>query len=130
MTSGLKSIIDEKRPNGGIHSFPSRHASMAFVSAEFMRKRYGRNYGIPTYALASFVAYSRVEAKKIIPMMCLPEHLAASGVVIFSPNPIKVGTSRPIPTASTTVSARDTLGKTIFTIPVKGSWRNQSKGPL
>jgi membrane-associated phospholipid phosphatase len=63
-TSGLKSVIDEKRPNGGIHSFPSGHASIAFASAEFMRKRYGWEYGIPAYAVASFVAYSRVEAKK------------------------------------------------------------------
>ena len=27
-----------------------------------MRKRYGLEYGIPAYGLASFVAYSRVEA--------------------------------------------------------------------
>ena len=27
-----------------------------------MRKRYGLEYGIPAYALASFVAYSRVES--------------------------------------------------------------------
>ena len=30
--------------------------------AEFMRKRYGWEFGLPAYAAASFVAYSRVEA--------------------------------------------------------------------
>jgi len=32
-----------------------------------MRKRYGWEYGIPAYALASFVAYSRVEARDHYP---------------------------------------------------------------
>jgi membrane-associated phospholipid phosphatase len=60
---GLKYAIDETRPNGGDHSFPSNHASISFASAEFMRKRYGWEYGIPAYAAATFVAFSRVEAK-------------------------------------------------------------------
>jgi len=58
----LKYTIDETRPNGEDHSFPSNHASIAFASAEFMRKRYGWNYGIPAYLASVFVAYSRVEA--------------------------------------------------------------------
>ena len=61
---GLKYAIDEKRPNGGDHSFPSNHASISFASAEFMRKRYGWEYGIPAYVAATFVAYSRVESKQ------------------------------------------------------------------
>jgi membrane-associated phospholipid phosphatase len=63
-TYGLKYAIDEERPNGGNHSFPSTHASISFCSAEFVRKRYGWGYGIPAYLAASFVAYSRVEAKE------------------------------------------------------------------
>ena len=62
VTYGLKYSIDEKRPDGRRHSFPSGHSSISFSSAEFMRKRYGWEYGIPAYAAASFVAYSRVEA--------------------------------------------------------------------
>lgn len=58
----LKYSVNATRPDGGSHSFPSFHTSLAFTSAEFMRKRYGWEYGIPAYALASFVAYSRVEA--------------------------------------------------------------------
>src|SRR5438132_5804988 len=58
----LKYTVDEKRPNGGHQSFPSAHTSISFSAAEYMRKRYGLEYGVPAYALASFVAYSRVEA--------------------------------------------------------------------
>jgi membrane-associated phospholipid phosphatase len=62
VTYALKYGIDETRPNGGSHSFPSAHTSISFASAEFMRKRYGWEYGLPAYAVASFVAYSRVES--------------------------------------------------------------------
>ena len=62
VTYVLKYTIDEKRPNGEDQSFPSAHASISFSSAEFMRKRYGWNYGIPAYVAATFVAYSRVES--------------------------------------------------------------------
>ena len=61
-TLALKYTVDERRPNGGTQSFPSGHASISFTAAEFMRKRYGWEYGLPAYAAASFVAYSRVES--------------------------------------------------------------------
>lgn len=64
LTYGLKFTIDEKRPNGESQSFPSAHASISFASAEFLRKRYGWEYGIPAYVVATFVAYSRVESKQ------------------------------------------------------------------
>jgi hypothetical protein len=60
----LKYAVNERRPNGGSQSFPSGHSSISFSAAEFMRKRYGWEYGIPAYGLASFVAYSRVEARQ------------------------------------------------------------------
>src|SRR5206468_11191501 len=61
-TYTLKYAVDERRPNGGRQSFPSAHTSISFSGAEFMRERYGWQYGLPAYAAASFVAYSRVEA--------------------------------------------------------------------
>jgi membrane-associated phospholipid phosphatase len=64
LSYGLKYTINEKRPNGGDHSFPSNHTAISFASAEFMRKRYGWEYGIPAYVAATFVAYSRVESKQ------------------------------------------------------------------
>jgi membrane-associated phospholipid phosphatase len=62
VTYGLKYTVSERRPNGGNQSFPSGHTSISFSAAEFMRKRYGLEFGVPAYALASFVAYSRVES--------------------------------------------------------------------
>src|SRR6476660_9939208 len=52
-TYTLKYTVDEARPNGGTHSFPSGHTSLSFSAAEYIRKRYGLEYGIPAYALAS-----------------------------------------------------------------------------
>lgn len=64
VTYGLKYTVDETRPNGGSQSFPSAHASISFSSAEFIRKRYGWEYGVPAYVTATFVAYSRVESRE------------------------------------------------------------------
>jgi membrane-associated phospholipid phosphatase len=63
VTYALKYTVTEKRPNGGGQSFPSAHSSLSFSAAEYMRKRYGWEYGVPAYAAASFVAYSRVESR-------------------------------------------------------------------
>lgn len=64
-TRGLKYMITKPRPdNSDNDSFPSGHASTTFQTAAFIRKRYGWKYGLPAYAGASFVAYSRVYADK------------------------------------------------------------------
>lgn len=63
-TGVLKYAVDETRPNGGSHSFPSGHASAAFTGAEFIRKEYGWQWGAPAYLAAGFVAWSRVKADK------------------------------------------------------------------
>jgi len=60
----LKPIVDEKRPDGGSQSFPSGHSASAFAGAAFLQMRYGWSYGVPAYALATFVAWSRVESKR------------------------------------------------------------------
>jgi hypothetical protein len=63
-TGALKYSVNETRPNGGAHSFPSGHTSAAFTGAEFIRKEYGWGWGAPAYFAAGFVAWSRVEADK------------------------------------------------------------------
>jgi membrane-associated phospholipid phosphatase len=80
VTYGLKYTIDERRPNGGSQSFPSGHSSISFSAAEFMRKRYGWEYGVPAYAAASFVAYSRVESREHYPR----DVVAGAGIGILS----------------------------------------------
>lgn len=64
VTYGLKSTVQERRPNGeDDNSFPSGHTSISFAAAEFTRKTYGWAWGAPAYAAASFVGWSRVETQ-------------------------------------------------------------------
>jgi hypothetical protein len=64
VTAALKYSFNETRPDGGSRSFPSGHTSLSFTGAEFIRKEYGWSWGAPAYALAGFVGWSRVDAKK------------------------------------------------------------------
>lgn len=66
VTYTLKIVIDKDRPNGTNEefaggAFPSGHTSLAFQGATFITKRYGWKYGIPAYAGAAFVGYTRVQ---------------------------------------------------------------------
>ncbi len=80
-TEGLKKATDKTRPNGNCcKSFPSGHTSKAFMGAAFIHQRYGWEYGIPAYAAASYVAYSRVQADKHF----VEDVVAGAAIGIFS----------------------------------------------
>ena len=64
ITHSLKRIINKERPNGGDYSFPSGHTSAAFTGAAFIERKYGFKYGIPSYLLASYVGWTRIQANK------------------------------------------------------------------
>ena len=65
LTYVIKIHVKKERPNGeNFNSFPSGHTSIAFSSAAFMQKRYGWKVGVPAYALAGCVGYSRIKANK------------------------------------------------------------------
>ena len=66
VTYVLKVLIDKPRPNGGAEgqAFPSGHTAVAFSGASFIQRRYGWAYGAPSYALAGFVAYSRLQGNE------------------------------------------------------------------
>ncbi len=65
LQQALKHIVLKPRPDGSDnYSFPSGHTTSAFSGASFIQRRYGWKYGVPSYLLASFVGYSRIQAKK------------------------------------------------------------------
>jgi membrane-associated phospholipid phosphatase len=61
----LQKVVKEERPDhSGWDSFPSDSTAIAFSSASSIQRRYGWDYGLPAYAIAAYVGYSRVEADK------------------------------------------------------------------
>lgn len=65
VTYGLKELVKKERPDhSDKHSFPSMHSSVSFAAASFIQRRYGWKWGIPSYVLSTYVAWSRVYGKK------------------------------------------------------------------
>lgn len=66
VTTALKYAVREPRPNNGADrkSFPSGHSTTAFAFASVVGAEHGYGWGIPAYALASLVAYSRMNDNK------------------------------------------------------------------
>lgn len=59
-TEVLKRAVNSPRPDGSKGGFPSAHASIAFVSAAYVHQRYGAQWALPMYGLATLAGYSRV----------------------------------------------------------------------
>ena len=58
-------MIKEQRPDKSDYmSMPSDTSALAFAPAQFLWDRYGWEYGLPAYAAATFVGWSRVDADK------------------------------------------------------------------
>lgn len=64
ITASLKVAVDRTRPNGGHWAFPSGHTSATFASASTLHAHYGWRVGLPAYAVASFVAWTRARDGK------------------------------------------------------------------
>ncbi|AZQ11581.1 phosphatase PAP2 family protein [Shewanella khirikhana] len=65
ITEGLKYTVEKERPDGsGDDAFPSGHTADTFMAATFIHQRYGWEYGVPAYALASYVGYTRIESDR------------------------------------------------------------------
>ncbi|MCR5506533.1 MAG: phosphatase PAP2 family protein [bacterium] len=64
----LKKVTQEKRPDytpgKRKESFPSGHAVGAFSGAMFIHKRYGLEYAVVPYMIATYTGYQRVDAKR------------------------------------------------------------------
>jgi membrane-associated phospholipid phosphatase len=64
LTQGLKISFQRTRPDGTPLSFPSGHASITFASATVLQRHFGWRVGLPAYAMASYVATSRIEGQR------------------------------------------------------------------
>jgi membrane-associated phospholipid phosphatase len=66
-TTGLKLASNTKRPdrdeNNGRYGFPSFHTSSSFTIATVLDERYGWEVGLPAYALASAVGWTRIDQR-------------------------------------------------------------------
>lgn len=63
MTRAVKYAVNERRPDGGPHSFPSGHTANAFLGAHIAYKEFKDSSPVLAYsgyALATFVACSRL----------------------------------------------------------------------
>ncbi|MGE0592587.1 MAG: phosphatase PAP2 family protein [Vicinamibacterales bacterium] len=64
LTVGLKAATQRQRPEGGGLSFPSGHTSATFASATVLQQHFGWKVGVPAYAVATYVAASRVQMRR------------------------------------------------------------------
>jgi membrane-associated phospholipid phosphatase len=64
LTQALKVSVRRARPDGSQYSFPSGHASASFATATVLQRHLGWKVGAPAYALAGFVAASRLQENK------------------------------------------------------------------
>jgi membrane-associated phospholipid phosphatase len=65
LTFAVKVVVQRERPDGSNHySFPSGHASGTFASATVLQRHYGWKVGVPSYAVAGYVATSRLAEGK------------------------------------------------------------------
>lgn len=60
----LKLSVDERRPDGGDHSFPSGHTATAFAGATVLARHGGWRLGVPAYALAVGTGMERIEDRR------------------------------------------------------------------
>ncbi len=63
-TQGLKLAVNRARPDGDPFSFPSGHSSGTFASATVLQRHLGWKVGVPAYAVAAYVAGSRLQEQR------------------------------------------------------------------
>ena len=64
VTTMIKGAVGRTRPDGTQYSFPSGHASTTFATATVLQRNLGWKAGVPAYAVAGYVAASRIQSKR------------------------------------------------------------------
>jgi membrane-associated phospholipid phosphatase len=65
LTQAVKLMAQRTRPDGSNHhSFPSGHSAGSFATATVLQRHFGWKVGIPAYAVAGYIAASRLSNSK------------------------------------------------------------------
>lgn len=64
ITQGLKVAVGRTRPDGTHFSFPSGHSATTFATATVLERHFGWKAGVPAYAVATYVAASRLQENR------------------------------------------------------------------
>ena len=64
LTGSIKAAVRRSRPDGTEFSFPSGHSSTSFATATVLQQHFGWKVGAPAYAVATYVAVSRIQEKR------------------------------------------------------------------
>jgi membrane-associated phospholipid phosphatase len=86
----IKFGAGRQRPDGTAQSFPSGHSAAAFASATVIHHEFGWKAGIPAFAVAGFVASSRVQMRRHY----ISDVIAGATVGILAGRTVTVGSGR------------------------------------
>jgi membrane-associated phospholipid phosphatase len=89
-TQLIKFSTQRTRPDGTAMSFPSGHASASFATATVLQSHFGWKAGIPAYAMATWVAASRVQGDRHF----ISDVVAGATVGILAGRTVTVGHGR------------------------------------
>lgn len=87
LTQGIKLAVNRQRPDGLRYSFPSGHTSSSFATATVLQRHFGWKVGVPAYAMATYVAGSRLTENKHF----LSDIIFGAGIGIVSGRSVTVG---------------------------------------
>jgi len=86
-TQMVKFATSRTRPDGTSHSFPSGHTASAFATASVLQSELGWKAGAPAYAIAAWVAASRVQMERHY----LSDVIAGATVGILAGRSVTIG---------------------------------------